>query len=173
MATKTEAKKKEARQTQKEVAGKGKTTGVELVFLERMLLRNVYPVIKEYTAETLRKKVMDLLISKEEWEEHRVLPILECAECHKTVISNPPVNCPKCKSAMRPTNQLNWRMEDDDGKKLSDSRMVEFGEMSYRKIKNTLKELNEAEDLDPAYHGLYEKFVLNGKVSGKEEPEDA
>jgi len=134
----------------------------ELTFLERMLLRNIYPVVKEYSSMMLRNKIMEKLIDEEEMKLRKVMPLLKCGECGRVVVSEPPLVCSKCKSEMQPTGQVRWISKDDEGKALPDAKTVTLGEMAWHTIEKTLKELNEAQELDPGYISLYEKFALNG-----------
>ncbi len=134
----------------------------ELTFLERMLLRNIYPVKKEYSSLVLRDKIMGKLIDEEEMKLRKVTPELRCGECGRVVVSDPPLVCPKCKSEMQATGKVRWISKDGAGKPLPDAKTVTLGEMASHTIEKTLKELNEAEDLDPGYISLYEKFVLDG-----------
>lgn len=151
-----------------------KVKDFNLTFLERMQLRNIYPVKKEYSSLILREKIMDKLINIKEMKSRKVTPELKCGECGRVVVSEPPLTCPKCKSEMQVTGKVRWTNKDDDNKPLPDAKTISLGEMAWHTIEKTLKELNEAEELDPAYVSLYEKFVLDGKKPAElDEPEEA
>lgn len=151
--------------------GETKEKEYELTFLERLLLRNVYPVKKEYSSLILRNKIMEKLIDQAESKSRQILPEWDCSECGRVKPSETAPECPKCKIPMKSPSpsRVHWINKNKNGKLLPDVKTVVLGEMAYHTITKTLKELNEAEELEPIYLTLYEKFVLDGKVPKAEE----
>ncbi len=153
----------------------GEKHKVELTFVERVRIQNLYPEAEKIYAENkLRAAVMDKLIDGTERDKRGVKTVLECTvpACGYRLLSNESkVMCPNkgCGSLMKATNQINWDQKDFEGKAISDSKVVEFGEMSHKVIVDTLKKLQEAKSLEPIYNTLFEKFVLDGHIEVEEE----
>ena len=147
---------------------KVKTFTYSLSVFERMIFLNVYPQKGHYTTGLLYEALSKKLITDEERNDiYQIKNLARCPKCETvgTFENNEsPPKCPKCDVPMEATGRITWLQRDDDDNPIEQNKEITIGEMANQTITKALKELDEAEMLEPQHRSLYEKIVLGGKI---------
>ena len=134
--------------------------------IERLLFLNVYPKKGDYSSQLLFEALNAKLLTEEERRDiYQIKQIADC-ECGEEISFFEGEKIPDCpnKCLVKPklNGRISWRTTDDEGRQIPDEKEVTIGEMAHHNITQALRELEEAEELNPSLVSLYRKIVLNG-----------